>query len=367
MNADLPFQIALTQLPQIGPVCARQLVEHLGTAEAVFKTASHKLEKIPGMGQIRVQAIRGFNEMARAKEEAAYVEHNNIVTHFIRDKDYPQRLLHCADAPLLLFKKGNCHLNTSKAVAIIGTRVNTNYGKGLTRELIQGLAALDVLIVSGLAFGIDALAHRYALEYGLPTVGVMANGIDLVYPPHHLSLAQDMMQNGGAVLTEFMSGTLPDRHHFPLRNRIVAGLADAIVVVETGDRGGSLITADLAWGYNRDVFAFPGRVSDLRSAGCNELIRQNKAGLLRSPSDLIEALNWDEKKTARREPQRLLFVDLSADEDCLLKILGTAEKVSIDELNWQSGLSASQVAAALLGLELKNLVVSLPGRYYQLQ
>lgn len=366
MSPDLLYQIALTLIPQVGPVCARQLIDYFGEARKVFQTSPDRLRHIEGLGEVRIQAIRSFRNMQLAEAELKFIEQNKITPLFIRHPDYPRRLLNCADAPILLYKKGDAALNNSRAVAIIGTRLNTSYGKQLTEQFVNDLAAENVLVVSGLAFGVDALAHRAAVRNSLQTVGVLAHGLNQLYPPQHKSLATEILETGGALLTEFISHTQPDRHNFPARNRIVAGMVDAVIVVETGDRGGSLITAELANGYNRDVFAFPGRINDLKSAGCNELIRQNKAVLIRHASDLLEFMNWRPHSSTRRRLQQELFVELSEHEQKLVSLLQEKETLGIDELNWQSGISASSVAAAILSLELKNVIVSLPGKIYRL-
>lgn len=366
MSPDLIYQIALTLIPQTGPVCARQLIDYFGEARKVFQASPERLRHIEGLGEVRIHAIRSFRNMQRAEAELKFIENNHITPLFIRHPDYPKRLLNCADAPLLLYKKGDAVLNNSRAVAIIGTRLHTNYGKQLTEQLVNELASENVLVVSGLAFGIDALAHRAAVRNSLQTVGVLAHGLDLIYPSQHQSLAKEIIEKSGALLTEFISNTQPDRHNFPARNRIVAGMVDAVIVVETGDRGGSLITAELANGYNRDVFAFPGRINDVKSAGCNALIRQNKAVLISQASDLLEFMNWKPQSHTRRRLQKELFVELTGPEQKLVSLLQERETMGIDELNWQSGISASSVAAAILSLELKNVIVSLPGKIYRL-
>lgn len=366
MSSDLPYQVALTMIPQIGPVYARALAEAFDCAKDIFCAPVSSLQKVEGLTDFRIRALRKFKGMDKAEEEAQFISKNNIRTLYIKDSGYPQRLLNCPDAPVLLYVKGDVALNNSRVVAVIGTRVNTDYGRRLTEKLIEDLNEYKVLVLSGLAFGIDALAHRAALKNGLPTAAVLAHGLDLLYPPQHAGLARDMIGNSGALITEFRSGTQPDRHNFPSRNRIVAGMCDAVIVIETGDRGGSLITAELANGYNRDVFAFPGRTTDHRSAGCNELIRQNKAVLIRSAADMVEHMNWSTTPPGTRNRQRQLFIELSENEKRVYDLLENRESVDIDELNWKSGISASAVAAAILNLELKNLIVSLPGKRYRL-
>lgn len=366
MEPDVLYQIALTHIPQIGNVCGRLLVEHFGEAHSVFKASTAQLCKLDGVGEVRAHAIHRFKSWIQAEEELRFIETNGISPLFIRSKDYPQRLLNCADAPLLLYQKGETPLNTSRIVAVVGTRHHTDYGKQLTEKLIADLASQQVLVISGLAYGIDALAHKAAIQHGLSTVGVLAHGLDALYPPRHRSLAATMLENRGSLLTEFGSGTQPDRHNFPIRNRIVAGLSDAVVVVETGPTGGSLITADLANGYNRDVFAFPGRSTDFRSQGCNELIRNNKAVLITQAADLITSMNWDHTPSEPAVRQSELFVELTVDEKKLIQLLRDKGQLSLDELNWYSQLSNSQVAAGLLSLELKNQIRALPGSLFRI-
>ena len=279
MDNELFYQLALTLVPQIGDVQAKILVQQLGTASTIFKAPIRVLEKIEGIGTIRAQAIKAFRDFDVAETELRFIENQCITPLFLTDAAYPQRLLHCNDAPTLLFYKGTADLNASRIISIVGTRTNTDYGKAVTEKLVQELSSVPVLIVSGLAYGIDAFAHKAALKNGLQTIGVVGHGLDKMYPPAHTALAQEMMQKGG-LLTEFFSGTMPDKHNFPLRNRIVAGISDATVVVETLVNGGSMITAKLADAYNRDVFAVPGRTIDTKSAGCNYLIQHNKAMLL---------------------------------------------------------------------------------------
>ncbi|MES1221692.1 MAG: DNA-processing protein DprA, partial [Bacteroidota bacterium] len=279
----------------------------------------------------------------------------------------PKRLLNCYDSPTLLYYKGTADLNASKIVAIIGTRSHTDYGKQVTEKLVKEFSEQNVTIISGLAFGIDALAHKAAIKNDLPTVGVLAHGLDQIYPFEHSGLAKDMIKHNGGLLTEFRSKSKPDKHNFPTRNRIVAGISDATIVIETGIKGGSMITAELANGYNKDVFALPGRITDAKSAGCNYLIKNNKAMLLTDARELTEIMGWEErshKSDVKR--QKEIFIELSKDEKIIIDILNEKEAVHIDEINLRSGLSSSAVASAILTLELQNAVVSLPGKLYQL-
>jgi len=367
MINDLLYQLALTEVPNIGCVHAKILAQEFGSAEKIFKAKQQLLEKIEGIGEIRARSIKSFNDFSKAEEEIKFIEKYKIKTLFLTDKDYPKRLLNCYDSPTLLFYKGNADLNASKIIAIIGTRNHTEYGKQQTEKLIKELSSQNVLVVSGMAYGIDAIAHKAAYKNDLATVGVLGHGLDQIYPPEHSNLAKDMLKHGGGLLTEFRSNTKPDKHNFPTRNRIVAGMCDATVVIETGEKGGSMITAELANGYNRDVFALPGRITDNKSAGCNFLIRNNKAMLLTDAEEIIEIMGWEEKtQKSNSKSQRELFIELSKDEKIIVDILNEKDTVHIDELNFKSGLSSSSMAAAILSLELQGVVATLPGKLYKL-
>jgi DNA processing protein len=265
-----------------------------------------------------------------------------------------------------LYYKGEADLNQPKIISIIGTRSHTDYGKQITEQLIEELREQNVVIVSGLAYGIDAIGHKAAVKNNLRTIGVLAHGLDQVYPSQHTGLAKEMLKAGGGLLTEFRSKSKPDKHNFPTRNRIVAGMSDATIVVETGIKGGSMITAELANNYNKDVFAFPGKVTDTKSAGCNYLIKNNKAVLLTDARELVELMSWEEQKRPMLKKQKELFIELTEDEKIILSILREKKSVAIDEINLKSGLSSSSVAAAILSLELQNVVLSLPGKLYQI-
>ncbi|OQP55951.1 DNA protecting protein DprA [Niastella yeongjuensis] len=366
MINDLLYQLALTQVPQIGCVHAKLLIEQFHTAEAIFKAGISQLEKTEGIGTVRAQHIKQFRDFAKLEKEIDFIEKYKIKPLFISQPDYPQRLLHCYDSPTMLFYRGNANLNTSRIVAVIGTRMNSAYGKHLTENLVEALARYNVLVISGLAFGIDAIAHKAALQHATPTVGVLAHGLDSLYPTEHTNLAKEMVQQGGGLITEFFSDVTAEKHHFPIRNRVVAGMCDAVVVVETGVKGGSMITAELANGYNRDVFAYPGRVADAKSAGCNALIKNNKAILLTNAQELAESLGWNEPTHKNPPPQKELFVNLNADEQTLVGILSEKKPVHIDELNLRCGLSTSSLVTAVLNLQMQNIVQALPGNMYQL-
>jgi len=365
MSSELLYQLALTLVPNIGDVHAKILVQQFGNAEAIFKAKKTTLEKIEGIGEVRAGSIKNFDGFHLAEHEVRFIEKYKIRTLFLTDEHYPRRLLNCYDSPTLLFFRGDADLNASRIVGIVGTRSNTDYGKTITEKLVRDLADNQVLVVSGLAYGIDACAHKAAIKHGLPTVGVVGHGLDKIYPHDHASLAKEMIREGGGILSEFFSGTKPDKHNFPLRNRVVAGMCDTTVVVETNIKGGSMITAKMADAYNRDVFAVPGRITDSKSSGCNHLIKHNKAYLLNDAEDLLDIMGWKEKRSKAKK-QRELFVELSGEEKQVVQLLQEKELVHIDEINLGSGLSSSAVAAAILNLELQGLIQSLPGKLYKL-
>lgn len=364
MPEDLLYQIALTLIPNVGCVQAKILVEKYETAENIFRAKKKELGLIENIGVVRASAIKAFDDFSKAEDEIRFVEKYKLLPLFIGDINYPKRLLHCYDSPTLLYYRGTADLNAPKVISIIGTRNNTDYGKQMTEKIIADLKERNILIISGLAFGVDAIAHRAALQNGLETIGVLAHGMHTIYPRQHKSLAKEIMHHGG-LLTEFRNDEKPDKHNFPKRNRIVAGIADATIVIETAVKGGSMITAELANNYNRDVFALPGRTTDSKSAGCNYLIQNNKAILFTDAKEMLESLGWQEK-TQTKKLQRELFVELTDDEKLLVEILKEKETVHIDQLNLQSNLSSSSIAAAILNLELQGVLAALPGKMYRL-
>jgi DNA processing protein len=365
MSSELIYQLSLCQVPYIGNVHAKRLCDTFGSASAVFKSPVSELERVENIGEIKAKSIKKFRDFARAEKEVAFIERYGIKTLFLTDPCYPQRLLNCFDPPAMLFYKGNADLNSSRTVAIVGTRNNTEYGKYVTEKLVKALVKVNAVIVSGLAFGIDAIAHKSSLKYGVPTIGVVAHGLDTIYPPENTNLAKQMIAHGG-LLTEFRSNTKPDKHNFPSRNRIVAGVSDATIVVESGLKGGSNITANLAWGYNRDVFAVPGRSTDTKSEGCNRLIRENKAMLLDDPDQFIEMMGWKDYEMKTGMLQKDMFPELSEVESKLVELLRKNEDTALDELNVRSGFSASSIAGALLNLEVQGILKVLPGKRFRL-
>jgi len=364
MNNELLYRIALSLVPSIGDVQSKALINHFGNATQVFNAKKKELEAIDGIGSVRARSIKDFSDFAKAEKEIIFIEKYRITPLFITDPVYPRRLLNCYDNPVLLYYRGNADLNTSKIIAIVGTRNNNDYGKNVCEKFIEELADQNILVVSGLAFGIDSIAHKTALKNGLQTVGVLAHGLDRIYPTQNKLLAKQMISAGG-LLTDFISDTNPDKQNFPKRNRIVAGICDAVVVIETGIKGGSLITAELANGYNKDVFAIPGRITDVKNEGCNYLIKNNKASLVTSADDVLENMGWKEHKKITPKKQRELFIDLTPNEKIITGIL-QAGQFHIDEIFLRSGLNSSAVASALLTLEMQSIVQSSPGKIYQL-
>lgn len=363
--SELVARIALTMIPGVGPVIARHLISYCDNAESIFKQPPTSLTKIPEIGPVTAAAIRKRGIQAKAEKEAEFVLKNELKPLFYTDKDYPNRLRHCNDAPMLLYFKGEFDFNACRTVGIVGTRQSTEYGRDITKQLIEGLSPYHVAIISGLAYGIDICAHRECVRQGIPTVGVMAHGHDDVYPPEHRSTAMKMLKNGG-LLTEYKSRTRPEKENFPTRNRIVAGLCDAIIVVEAAVKGGALITADLAAGYNRDVFAVPGNIGLPYSEGCNSLIRENKAALITSANDIAYMMGWSEHpETGNSSVQKTMFIELTDDEQKLTALLSSRE-MFLDELVMGSRLSFSSVASVLLSLEMKGVIKALPGKRFKL-
>jgi DNA processing protein len=362
---EILYQLALTFVDDVGPKTARMLLSHFGSARAILRAPAKELKGVGGMGEVRAKACKDDTVFRKAEEELAFIQKNAIRTLFINDKEYPSRLRDCEDAPMMLFYQGTAPLNAEKMVAIVGTRKNTDYGLRATEALVEGLQAQgDIVVVSGLAYGIDAIAHRKCVQIGIPTVGVVAHGLDRIYPPANKTLAKDMLANGG-VLTEFPSGTTPDRTNFPLRNRIVAGLSDVTVVVESDEKGGAMITGYVAASYNREVAAFPGRVFDTKSDGPNKLIRKNIASLITGAQDLMDVMGWAGARPSKRDQQQL-FSQLSEDEQRITSVLQGKDGLHADELMLQTGLTTAQIGALLLQMEMAGIVKALPGKMFRL-
>ena len=330
-----------------------------------LKPPKKTLLTIPNIGEAIANNILNSDVLKWAENELHFIEKNNVKALFYTDAAYPQRLRQMHDCPTLLYYKGTADLNHGRVVSIVGTRKPTAYGTRLTEEMTDGLMAYNVLVVSGLAFGVDITSHRRCVDLAIPTVGVMGNGLQKIYPSQHREIAQQMCRNGG-LLTEYPSDQEPDREHFPMRNRIIAGMSDAVVIIETAAQGGSMITAYMALGYGKEVFAVPGRAGDKSSQGCNDLIKQNKACLVESADDLAAFMRWDELDLSKNI-QTQLFTQLSEKEHVIVDILKKTESgVLIDSLSYQSKMSHSAIAGLLLELEFKGIIRSLPGKRYAL-
>jgi DNA processing protein len=367
MNSDLKYKIALSLIPKIGPVTAKKLIAYIGSIEGIFSESKKNLLKIPGIGEILAESIVGSVVLPQAEEEIEFIKKKNINFFFYLDKNYPERLRHCDDAPLLLYTLGNSELNGQKMISIVGTRKATSEGIAFCNKLIKDLAERghDPVIVSGLAYGIDAAAHEAALNNNLKTFAVLGHGLDIIYPASHKPMAKRIIENG-LLITDFTSRTNRDKNNFIKRNRIIAGLTDATIVVESGEGGGSLITADLANSYNRDVFAVPGRISDEYSKGCNRLIKSNKAAMLENVEDLEYFLGWEVKNSKAEAVQRDLFVELSDDEKLIASILNKENELPIDIICLKASMPTSRVSPLLLNLEFVGLVKAMPGKKYKL-
>jgi DNA processing protein len=363
---SLLYQVGLTFVKNIGPTLAKNLLAYFGDAEKVFKASHTKLLTVPGIGSKTIAELNFSEALLKAEEELKFMERNEIKVLFYTDTAYPKRLKNCHDSPILLYSKGNADLNNYRVISIVGTRNATDYGKQLCKQLIEELEQYNVLVVSGLAHGIDVAAHKECLRVNVPTVGVLGHGLDKMYPSQNRSTAEKMLENGG-LLTEYPSGTIPDRENFPQRNRIVAGIADATVVIEASVKGGALITAEIANSYNRDVFAFPGRVGDTFSEGCNFLIRNNKAALLTCVADLAYSLGWEKPDYLNPVVQQFMLpVDLSTDEQTIFNIILQHKlPLAIDDLTIKTNMPVSKLAMNLLNMEMQGYIRSLPGKTYQ--
>jgi len=367
MDQERICLLALHFIPGIGDILLKQLVSYCGSATEVFRQSRQKLLRIPGIGEVTTDAIRNGKPLHLAEAEFSRAAKTDAQILFYSDAAYPHRLRHMEDAPVVLYMQGNTNLNAPRTIGLVGTRKATSYGKSCVEELVEGLVPHNVLIVSGLAYGIDIHAHKEALKHGLSTVAVLGSGLDVIYPSLHLDTAQRMI-NQGALVTENPFGTKPDAHNFPQRNRIIAGLCDAIVVVEAGETGGALITAELANSYNRDVFAVPGPLHSAYSAGCNKLIKTHKANLLTTVQDIAYIMNWTPEQLATASQLSLDLEDLNEEHRRVLSIMRDKKRsLSMDELGFLTGHPPGPLSSLLLELEFKNRVRSLPGKMYVAQ
>ncbi|MFD1820630.1 DNA processing protein [Pseudarcicella hirudinis] len=361
-------QIALTLIPKIGDVLVRQLISYCGSAEQVFKTPKGKLLKIPHIGNILADSLQNKSVLEKARKILQQADDSGTKLLFYTDPEYPARLKQLYDAPVLLFYRGNADLNKQRVVAVVGTRQSTEYGKQITEQLVSELKQYNALIVSGLAYGIDIVAHRASLRSQVETIGVMASGIDIVYPKSHKSVAKQMINYGG-LLTEHTFGTEPDQRFFPQRNRIIAGMSDAVIVVEAASKGGALITAEFANNYHREVFAVPGPLGKPSSEGCNRLIRNNKAQIFTGTSDFIDSMNWNFSAPDQHielHPKELDLTGFTENESQVIFLLRQHREMQIDEMAWKTQIYMGQLASLLLNLEFQGIVRSLPGKKYSL-
>ena len=361
------YLMGLTLLKGVGDVLAHHLLQYFGSAADVFKAKHSLLERAPGIGMYTAEQINKSKPDAlhRAEKELAFIDKNKITLYTITGEDYPKRLKECQDAPVVFYYKGTANLDSAKIISIVGTRRITDYGRRQTETLIRDLAHMfpELLIISGLAYGVDVCAHRSAMRYNLPTIGVLAHGLDRIYPAVHRNTAAEMLHKGG-LFTDFMSGTTPDRENFLRRNRLIAGLADATIVVESAERGGSLVTADIAFSYGRDVFAFPGRITDEFSSGCNRLIQMNKAGLINSAKDLAMSMCWDSGKENPTQPS--LFSFSEKPDHPIIRLLQEKGEFHVNRLAIEMDIPIHKLTPVLFELEMEGHIKAFPGGIYRL-
>lgn len=367
MNTDLLYKIAIDMIPMVGGITAKRLLSYCGSAEAVFRANKTELLRIPNIGEGLANSILNADVLKKAQQELIYTEKNNIKVLFYTDKDYPEYLFQCEDSPVILFQKGDINLNSYHAISIVGTRNATRYGIEMCEKLIADIASHghNPVIVSGLAYGIDVCAHKAALKHGLQTIAVVGTGLDKMYPAAHRGIANDIVKQG-AILTDFPTGTVIDRKNFIRRNRIVAGLSKVTIVVESGEKGGAMVTADIASSYNRDVMAYPGRVGDEFSVGCNKLIKTNIAAVIENIEDLEAVMGWDSYSNGKSVKQLPLFNLLSEEEISIINILRESNSEMIDVLAYKTGLPMAKLSALLLNMEFSGYIKALPGKIYKL-
>jgi len=362
-DQDLFYLLALLKVEGVGDIMAKKLLNHCGNAEAIFKTKTNQIAAIDGVGSTLLKNLKDESIFEKASKELEFINSNHINVSFFQDENYPERLKHCIDSPVLIFSAGNINLKNKKIISIVGTRQITSYGMEFCKKLIEDLAPLDPVIVSGFAYGVDIVAHQLAMDNNLQTIGVLAHGLNQIYPKNHKKYVAAIEQNGGFI-TEFWSSSNPDKENFVRRNRIVAGMTEATIVIESADRGGSLITANLASDYNRDVFAVPGRVTDKYSQGCNDLIKTQKANVLTNAADLVYILNWDIESQAK-PVQKQLFVELESDEQKVYDFLLKNGKELLDIIALQCDFPIYKISGLLLNMELKGVIRPLPGKLFE--
>ncbi|MDR2868613.1 MAG: DNA-processing protein DprA [Bacteroidales bacterium] len=363
MYDELTYRIALQYQEQIGNVSIKKLINAFGSATAIFQQTHKQISNKGIRRNVPSLAITPKME-AQISRELEYMQKHDIHCCFYTDAHYPKKMKNCLDSPYLFYHKGDSDFNKAKSLSIVGTRNINQYGRDVVKQLVGELAQYNVSIVSGLAFGVDTVAHEQALEHNLHTIAVMGSGFSHIYPTVNHRLAERIVENRGALITEFPYNTLPDRPNFPQRNRIIAGISDATLVIESAKKGGSIITAMIAQTYNRDVFAVPGSIFDKSYEGCHELIRTNIAAIAFSGEHLAEMMGWND--TDKKPIQKELFIELSEDETVIVDVIQQQNKISIDEITCKcSQFTPSKIASLLLGLELKGVVSCLPGKVYQ--
>lgn len=363
----MKHKVALSFIKGFGSIGLKKAISYAGGIEAFFAEKKSNLLKIPGIGTVVVNKLDRAEALKLADEELQFMDDNQVKIMCYLDKEYPQRFLNCMDSPCTLYYKGNADFNSVRNISIVGTRNATDYGLELCEKLVRNLSKkqLKTTITSGLAYGVDVCAHKAAIKNGLPTIAAIGHGFNLMYPAQHRSYAEQILENG-ALVTEFTSKSDFNPKNFVRRNRIIAGITDATIVVESARKGGSLVTADIANSYNRDVFAFPGRVGNKYSEGCNHLIKSNQAFLMEGVADLEYILGWDDKEKPNTEIQTKLFVELSPDEQKIADVLKTNNRISIDIICVKTNLSMSKVSSLLLQMEFNGIVKSFPGKIYAL-
>jgi DNA processing protein len=362
-DEELFHLLALLKVDGVGDIIAKKLLTHCGSAEDVFKTKTLQIASIDGIGSVLLKKLKDKSVFEKAEQELKFIRNNAVDVSFFLDENYPERLKHCIDGPVLLFSSGNIDLKNRKIISIVGTRQITSYGIEFCKKLIADLAPLNPIIVSGFAYGVDIVAHQAALEHNLQTIGVVAHGLNQIYPKIHKKYVAKIEENGG-FMTEFWSSSNPEKENFVKRNRIVAGISEATIVIESADKGGSLITANMANDYNRDVFAVPGRTTDKYSQGCNNLIKTQKANLLSGAADLIYILNWDIEKKSK-PVQKQLFVSLDDDEQKVYDYLQKNGKELLDTIALRCDFPIYRISGLLLNMELKGVIRPLPGKLFE--
>jgi len=362
---DILAAIALKHTPKIGDITAKKLVAYCGGLSQVYEMKASAFADIPNMPKSVINSLTEKKYHSIAEKELKFIEKNKIQVTTFWDKNYPYRLRECEDGPILLFYKGNIDFNAKRILSVVGTRNITSYGKDFIEHFIEDLINSNVLVISGMAYGVDIATHRACVHHGISTVGVMAHGLHMIYPSTHQATSIEMEETGG-IVTELSTEDGMKREYFPKRNRIIAGLCDALVVVETAARGGSLITAAQANAYNREVFAVPGNIHDSYSKGCNFLIKSNRAMLLENAHDLLQEMNWSKTFTDKNSTQLVLFSDLSQAEQCLIAAFDTKAPLHIDQVIARTKMSHNELVILLLEMELKGLIQSMPGNMMRL-